>query len=329
MSYQVAAPIISGSGVAVVHGCLAAHLSDYRLHMLSPYWGLMPPALALLRSNSAGIVHTSPDLGPWCAGRDSTLVATFHGYRLDRENLDRASFAQRVFYRTVLSATVAASLRRARWVTTVSRFMTDLVRSRHALGDRLVMIRNGVDTQAFSPGSDRDDTQVRVLFAGNPRRQKGSDHLAALAQALPAGVVMQYTKRMRSSGLDGPLRSECLIALPARPHDQMPSLYRDSDILFFPTQREGFGLVVAEAMACGLPVVAARCSAIPELVDHGRGGFLFEPSDRGQMLEYLTRLSRDPALRLSMGAYNREKAVAEFPLAKMLDGYRQVFAACT
>ena len=57
----------------------------------------------------------------------------------------------------------------------------------------------------------------------------------------------------------------------------MPERYGSMDILLMPSVREGFGLSIAEAMACGLPVVATNCSAIPELIDDGKGGFLCPP----------------------------------------------------
>ena len=64
----------------------------------------------------------------------------------------------------------------------------------------------------------------------------------------------------------------------------MHKVYQQSDILFFPTLREGFGLVVAEAMACGLPVVTTDCSSLPELIDHGKGGYLCEPNNLEDMI---------------------------------------------
>lgn len=320
-----------------MHRRIEAALAEYRVEELSSYWGLAPPALALRKHEHAAITHSLPELGPWVAHPDSALVVTFHNYYLDGDALAASSFAQRAFYIGIMAPAVRASLKRAKWVTTVSRFTADLVRRHHALGERLVVIRNGVDTALFSPKDENRDGPVKVLFAGNPTRRKGAEHLSALAEALPNGVVMQVTSGLRRSvaggdsrfrGNDGKNKSGGIEVIPRRGHDEMPEVYRGADILFFPTRREGFGLVVAEAMACGLPVVATNCSSMPELVDHGRGGFLFAPNDRDEMLEYLLRLARDPVMRAEMGAYNREKILAEFPLDKMIAGYRELFAAC-
>lgn len=326
---SVVSPVVSGSGVMVVHRALELHISGYRVDPLSPYWGLAPPMLAARRRRPGEITHTLPELGAWAASPDSDLVATFHNYYLDRESLDSSSRAQRIFYKTVMASAVRSSLRRARWVTAVSRFTGDLVQRHHALGERLVVIRNGVDTEMFSPGGSAGEGAIKILFAGNPIRRKGSEHVTALAEALPDRVVMQYTVGLRNSATDKLASSEKLVAIPRRGHTEMPGLYRQADILFFPTRREGLSLVVLEAMACGLPVVATRCSSMPELVDHGKGGFLFEKDDRAQMLGYLKRLAADSALREDMGAYNREKVLAEFAMHKMLEGYRQVFSSCS
>ncbi len=325
--YEVLAPVVSGSGVMVVHRALEAQLPDYRVKPLSPYWGLVPPLLAMRRSRPDQIVHSHPDLGPWIAHPDSPLVMTFHGYYLDPQTLEVSSGAQRVFYRTIMSHAVSASLRRAQWITTVSRYTADQICRRYPLKDRLILVRNGVDTSVFSPVEKAHESPVRILFAGNPTACKGVDHLMALPQSLPDDAVMQYTVGMRDSRVNQPVNAEKLIAIPRRKHSEMPSVYRQADVLFFPTRREGLSLVVLEAMACGLPIVTTRCSSMPELIDHGKGGFLFDMDDREQMLHYLKRLIADPMLRADMGAYNREKILAEFSLEKMLEGYRQIFSA--
>jgi len=328
-SQRVVSPVVSGSGVMMVHSALAKNLPDYKVELLSPFWGLMPPLLGFRNRSVEPVTHTLPELGPRVAHPDSALLVTFHNYYLDAEQQAHSSRAQRIFYRTIMAPAIFASLRRAKLITAVSRYTADLVQKRHAPGERLVVIRNGIDTQLFKPMGRSSGGAVKILFAGNPSRRKGTEHLTALAHELPDNTVIQYTVGLRDSATDKVGQSEKLVAIPRRDHSDMAALYCGSDILFFPTRREGLSLVVLEAMACGLPIVATRCSSMPELVDHGKGGYLFDMDDRGQMLEYLKRLAADPVLRAEMGDYNREKILAEFTLERMLEEYRQVFAACS
>ncbi len=92
-----------------------------------------------------------------------------------------------------------------------------------------------------------------------------------------------------------------------------------------PTVREGFGMAVAEAMACGLPVVASDCSSIPELIDDGKGGYLCPVGDVKAFAEKINLLAESPNLRREMGEYNRTKVEKMFTLEKMAKGYQELF----
>ncbi|WEN16332.1 glycosyltransferase family 4 protein [Rhodanobacter sp. AS-Z3] len=325
---SIRAPIVTGSGVMIVHRSLERAIPGYQIDPLSPWAGLAPLLLRLRPSRPCAITHTQPELGPWVAHRDSSLVATFHSYSLDAELLAMMTPQQRILHRFTIAPAVAASLKRAKWITAVSDFTAGLVVRHHEVGERLVVIKNGVDSSIFRPAPSAPRDSVNILFAGNPRRLKGSHHLEALADVLPDGVSLQYTTGLRSSGVDMPSEKANLVAMPRRSHEQMVNLYQQADILFFPTLREGLSLAVLEAMACGLPIVATRCSSMDELVEHDKGGFLFDMNDRAQMLRYLLKLADDPVLRAEMGAYNREKVLTNFTLQQMIDGYKEVFSAC-
>ena len=69
----------------------------------------------------------------------------------------------------------------------------------------------------------------------------------------------------------------------------------------FPSSLEGFGFAVAEAMACGLPVVASDRGALPELVSDGQTGLLFDPTQPAECVRHLLRFLRSPRLRRQFG----------------------------
>ena len=92
----------------------------------------------------------------------------------------------------------------------------------------------------------------------------------------------------------------------AVPPGAVPALLAEHDVLVFPTYHGGEGMpgVVVEAMQSGMPVVATRWRAIPELVEHGECGLLVEPRDARALGDAMRRIARDGALfeRLSEGA---------------------------
>lgn len=93
---------------------------------------------------------------------------------------------------------------------------------------------------------------------------------------------------------------------------ELPEIYARADVLVLPSLREPWGLVVNEAMACGLTVlVSERCGCVPELVYPGLNGYVFDPHDPASLLKLLTRISRAPDRVAEMGDYGRQ-LVARF-----------------
>lgn len=97
------------------------------------------------------------------------------------------------------------------------------------------------------------------------------------------------------------------------------------DALVSPSRWEGFGLVLLEAMALRVPVVASRVSAIPEVVVDGETGLLTEPGDAEGLASALCTLMLDPALAAEMGAKGRARLEAHFTAARMIAGTRAVY----
>ena len=177
--------------------------------------------------------------------------------------------------------------------------------------DDISILSPGVDHNRFLP---TDRTPERggdpiVLFVGAMHPRKGADVLAraiSLLDDIPARFIfagptgpLEQTVRSLVSGYSqervefrGQLRS-----------DEVPTLLAEADIFVFPTVwgTEGFGMVAAEAMACGVPVVASRIAAIPEVVLDGETGLLAEPGDPVDLASKLRLLLQDPGQRRRLG----------------------------
>jgi len=91
------------------------------------------------------------------------------------------------------------------------------------------------------------------------------------------------------------------------PFARLAAEYRRADVFCLPSRQEGFGIVFLEAMAAGLPIVAARAAAVPELVADGEAGTLVEPGDDAALGRALELLLADPDLRRRFGEAGRRR----------------------
>jgi glycosyltransferase involved in cell wall biosynthesis len=97
-----------------------------------------------------------------------------------------------------------------------------------------------------------------------------------------------------------------------------------SDVLCHPTYYDTFPLVLLEAMAASLPVLATNHSGIPDIVDDGETGFLVEPRDPLAVAERLEQLASDCELRAALGAAGRRKYLRKFALERHVERVRDV-----
>jgi glycosyltransferase involved in cell wall biosynthesis len=99
----------------------------------------------------------------------------------------------------------------------------------------------------------------------------------------------------------------------------------DIDVLVTPSLwNEPFGLVLCEAMSAGVPVVASAVGGIPEIVEHGRCGFLFEPGDGDALRNYVVQMSDDRELHGGMSRFCQQKA-AKYRFERTVDSYLRVY----
>jgi len=95
--------------------------------------------------------------------------------------------------------------------------------------------------------------------------------------------------------------------------EQLAEEYVGADLFCLPSVQEGFGIVFLEAMAAGLPVVACRAAAIPEVVEDGATGVLVPPRSPEALAEALGDLVRDPARAPRLGGEGRRRVAAFTP----------------
>jgi glycosyltransferase involved in cell wall biosynthesis len=259
------------------------------------------------------------------------VVTTVHHLTTDPDLQPYSSFAQRLFYKLVESRYDGWSVLHADAVVCVSRFTQRQMERTYGRRDS-VIIYDGIDTDVFVPtpglarrddGLPPSDARIRLLFVGNRTRRKGFDLLPQIMDRLPEDYRLFYTGGFQGSETGPPHPRMTPIGSPDRAG--LVAAYQSCDILLFPSRLEGFGIAPAEALACGRPVVTTNISALPEVVDEGRSGFLVQRDDVAAYAERVRELGEDAALRRRFGEFGRAKVAATFSYRQLGEGFRDLY----
>lgn len=311
-----------------IHRAMQAAGVDSRLELLPHAYNFAPFLLPLtLRGDwavDARLVHSGTRAGFALRAPGRPLVVTVHHLVADPAYRPYTRPAQRLFHQLERRFD-GRSIAEADLVTCVSHYTRERVVELYGRSD-VHVVANGIDTDTFRPDPSRPpraDRPFRLLFVGNRTRRKGADLLGPIMRRLGPTYELWYTGGQRKD-------EEPIDAPSARPLGQLSlaelgRAYNDCDALLLPSRLEGFGLAVAEAMACGLPVIASRCSSLPELVIEGQGGFLCPVDDVEAFASAARVLASDGDLRRTMGAFNRERAEREFAFGVMAARYRELY----
>ena len=195
-------------------------------------------------------------------------------------------------------------------------------------GFKVAVIHCGIDTGSFTDRvrSPRRNDGLRILSVGTLHEVKGQAVLIdALASLADRGVA--FSCRFIGEGPDRHALAERIahhrledrVSLDgARTSPEIAAAMAEADILVAPSvptgdgRREGIPVVIMEAMASGLPVIASDLSGIPEIVEDGRTGRLTPPRNPEAVSLALLELASNPALRDRLGRLGRLKVEQEF-----------------
>jgi glycosyltransferase involved in cell wall biosynthesis len=199
---------------------------------------------------------------------------------------------------------------------------------------RLRLIKDGVDTDRFLPAADADARRaacaeigldpeaIWIMAASQSRPEKRVEHIIEAARrigaARPAADVRFFyvgdgecRGRWQAEAADLGERFRFLGG-----QTDLTPFYRAASGFVHASFRESFGLVIAEAMSSGLPVVATRSHGAGELVADGETGFLADRHDMAGFTAALLRYIDDPSLRQRHGAAGRERCVEHFSIER-------------
>lgn len=273
----------------------------------------------LMRGMGVDHVHAHfanhPATAAWIVRRTAGLPYSFTAHGADLQ-VDQHMLGRKV--RDAVRAITISDYNR--------RFIAEHVDSSNG---RVSVVRCGVDTASVRPPAKRErqvTAPIEVLCIGTFYEVKGHTHLIEACRRLRARGVSLVCRLIGEGPDEEALRrqvseadlDEVVVFEGTRTRAEVVAALHRADLLVVPSiptesgRREGIPVVLMEAMATGLPVVASNISGIPELVDNGTTGILVPPADPTAIADAVEALAKDPSLRERMGAAGRERVVAEF-----------------
>ncbi len=211
-----------------------------------------------------------------------------------------------------------------------------IVRLYNVEPERIRVIPPGVDISAFQPHSDPSlcrselglPDRTTILALGRLDERKGFDLYARAAsealkiRGLPEvsfvlsagdGSPQEDGERQKLDDLINELALEKkFIWLPVLSEETVPIFYGAADVFVLPSRYEPFGIVMLEAMASEVPVVATSNGGPAEVIDHGSDGLLGNPEDQREFAELITSLILNPDMRLAFGRRARQKVERDY-----------------
>ena len=306
-------------------------------HDFGLYWSIW----RALRSLKPAIVHTRN-----LSTLEAQIPAFFikglktvpgeHGRDVfDLEGKNKKYNALRKVIRPMVGCYIAVSNDLKSWLLETIRVRNGKVRQ----------IYNGVDQKIFTPrGSARKNIAPKaflsddVIMIGTVGRLAAVKDQATLIEAFNLLVcnTPNAEKRLRLvvAG-DGPLREklellvsklglEELVWMTGDRND-IPDILRLLDVFVLPSIGEGISNTILEAMATALPVVATRVGGNPELIEHGKNGYLVPPGDPKRLARSIEQLLTDGVSRKSMGQAGLRKVQEQFNWDTTVENYLEVY----
>ena len=181
--------------------------------------------------------------------------------------------------------------------------------------EKLRLAPYGVDLGTFYPCAQRSETKFQILFVGSVSVRKGLRYLLEAFQQLEYESKHLVLAGLISPEMEGtiePLRQSKQVSVMGHvPHQRLKEIMSASHVMVLPSIEDGFGLVLAQAMACGCPVIASQNTGAQDLFADGREGFIVPVANARALADRLQTLADNPDLRLRMSeaAVQRVKSI--------------------
>ncbi|MBS1708841.1 MAG: glycosyltransferase [Armatimonadetes bacterium] len=190
-----------------------------------------------------------------------------------------------------------------------SQFALDSFVQQGVPASKVTRVPYGVNLQDFYPGERVDDNVFRVLFVGGLTVQKGIQYLIPAVARLRGNVelIMLGDEASLDKGVIEGMDMSRVTFVGRQPKAVVREWMQRSSVLVLPSVQDGFGLVLAEAMACGCPVIGTTNTGFRDVAVDGEHGFLVPPRHVEALAAAIQTLVDDRALRDRMAAASVER----------------------
>ncbi|MDI6825947.1 MAG: glycosyltransferase family 4 protein [Candidatus Aenigmarchaeota archaeon] len=210
-------------------------------------------------------------------------------------------------------------------IVSISNFVKKEVKKTVGLDSEVIY--NGVNTKLFYPSKIKEKEKIFFLYVGGLLKKKGVYTLLAAMRNLnperfELWIIGSGPEERKIKTLISSEKITNVKLLGKKEHKKLPKIYRASDIVVIPSEySEAFAIVIAEAMACGRPIIASNVGGLSEVVKKSNSGLLFEPGNERDLTEKMLDLAENIKKRKILGKNGGGFAEKELDWSKIAEKY--------
>jgi len=259
-------------------------------------------------------------------GRDLPVITTVHGTDVHTVGLKK-------HFKSIIKFT----LENSDGITAVSQFLANIVKEKYEISKDVEVIYNFVDSEKFRRVPNPElrakyaKPHEKIIFhASNFRRIKNIDDIvrafSIISKEVPSKLLLagDGPERLRIERLAKKLGVEDKTYFLGSCKN-LEQYYSIADLFMLVSQLEGFGLALAEAMSCEVPVIATNVGSIPEIVEHGKNGYLTWVGEYKEMARYAIEILSDEKKQKKMGKDGRKTVIEKFSPEKIISQYEAYY----
>ncbi|MEK5430665.1 N-acetyl-alpha-D-glucosaminyl L-malate synthase BshA [Lysinibacillus sp. FSL R7-0073] len=311
-------------------------VNNYSVFQYSPYDIALASKMAdVIKDEELDVLHVHyaiphavcAVLAREMSGRDIGIVTTLHGTDISVLGQD-----------STLSQAIKYGIDKSDIVTTVSHALKEQTYELIDTVKPIETIYNFVDEREYFPRNSgnlkeqfgiQEDEKV-LIHVSNFRKIKNLPHIIDAFMKIRANVKA----KLLLVG-DGPEKHRVMDQVKESPYmkdvlflgkqENLAELYAISDLKLLLSQQESFGLVLLEAMACGVPCIGTNVGGIPEVIEHGLDGFIVELGDTEAVAEYAVQLLQDEEKLLRFREAAIHAVSEKFHSSKIVEQYENLY----